>query len=165
MSTPVQIFLFASKNITLVLICFFACLVTINFLFALQTEHAADRQRLMDDQWLLQQCGQPDFYMRLKQHTDLCESVEANARRNILLHSITSALQKTQLCGFASCESIAVKMVDTLMKGGVFMLACLIVLLVAVPCMIVILYRNFVEKIAEVCPPFSNCNITKTLDA
>jgi hypothetical protein len=150
MSTPVQIVLFASKNITLVVICLFGGLIIINFLFALQTEHAAARQKLMDDQWLLEKCGQPDFYMRLKQHTDLCESVEANARRNILLHCVTSALQKTQLCGFASCESIAIKLVDTLMKGGVFMLACFIVLLIAVPCMIVVLYRNFVEKIAEV---------------
>jgi hypothetical protein len=155
MSTPVQIVLFASRNISLVLICLFGGLIMINFLFAFQTEHAAARQKLMDDQWLLEKCGQPDFYMRLKQHTDLCESVEANARRNILLYSVTGALQKTQLCGFDSCESIAVKVVDTLMKGGIFMLACLVVLLIAVPCMIVILYRNFVEKIAEVYPPFS----------
>ena len=152
MSTPVQVVLFASKNITLVFILIFGILVIINFLYALQIEHAAARQKLMDDQWLLEKCGEPDFYMRLKQHTDLCESVEANARRNILLHCVTSALQNTQLCGFASCESIAVKLVDTLMKGGVFMLACFIVLLIAVPCMIVVLYRNFVEKIAEVYP-------------
>ena len=152
MSTPVQVVLFASKNITLVFILIFGSLVIINFLYALQIEHAAARQKLMDDQWLLEKCGEPDFYMRLKQHTDLCESVEANARRNILLHCVTSALQNTQLCGFASCESIAVKLVDTLMKGGVFMLACFIVLLIAVPCMIVVLYRNFVEKIAEVYP-------------
>ena len=139
------------------MMCLLSGLIIINFLFALQTEHASARQKLLDDKWLLEQCGEPDFYMHLKQHTDLCENVEANARRNILLHSVTSALQKTKLCGFDSCETLAIKFVDTLMRGGVFMLSCLIILLVAVPCMIVILYRNFVEKIAEVCahPPLS----------
>ena len=141
MTTPVQIVLFASKNITLVFILIFGSLVIINFLYALQIEHASARQKLMDDQWLLEKCGEPDFYMRLKQHTDLCESVEANPRQNILLQCAKNALQKTQLCGFASFESIAVKLVDTLMKlvdtlmkGCVFMLACFIVLLIVVPC-------------------------------
>jgi hypothetical protein len=150
MSTHVHLLLFASRNISVVLLFPFTCLIVINFLFALQTEHAAARQKLMDDQWLLEKCGQPDFYMRLKQHTDLCESVEANARRNILLHSVTSALQKTQLCGFDSCGSIAQKVVDTLMRGGLFMLGCIIVMLITIPCMIVVLYRNFVENLAEV---------------
>ena len=153
MSTPVHLALFASSNITLVLMLLFMCLIVINFLFALQTEHAAARQKLMDDKWLLEKCGQPDFYMKLKQHTDLCQDVEANARKNILLHSVTSALQNTKLCGFDTCGSIAQRVVDTLMRGGVFMLACIIMLLIAVPLMLVVLYRNFVEKLAEVCPP------------
>ncbi|KAJ1486212.1 hypothetical protein T484DRAFT_3631186 [Baffinella frigidus] len=85
----------------------FMALLVCDFLYTLHSEHSTARQRLLDDTWLLQRCGEPDFYTRLKQHTALCEGVETNARHSILLHSSNEALRNAQLCGFDSCTNIA----------------------------------------------------------
>jgi hypothetical protein len=127
----------------------FTLLIVLNFIYTLHTELTTARQRLMDDQWLLARCGEPDFYMRLKQHTDLCEGVEANARRSILLHSFTAALSSAQLCGFDSCVNIANTVVDTLLRGGLITVSIAIAILFILPTLFIILYRRFVDNIAE----------------
>jgi ABC-type Fe3+ transport system permease subunit len=149
MNTLVRLLLMISKHITWVCMIVFTSLIVFNFVYTLHTEHATARQRLMDDQWLLARCGEPDFYMRLKQHTDLCEGVEANARRSILLHSFTAALSSAQLCGFDSCGNIAKAVVDTLLRGGLITVAIAIAILFIMPTLCIIAYRKFVDTVAE----------------
>jgi hypothetical protein len=149
MSAPIHLLLMLSKHITWVCMILFTSLIVLNFVYALHTEHTTARQRLMDDQWLLARCGEPDFYMRLKQHTDLCEGVEANARRSILLHSFTAALSTAQLCGFDSCANIAKAVVDTLLRGGIITVSIAIAILFVLPTICILMYRRFVDTIAE----------------
>jgi hypothetical protein len=87
MGTLAHLALTMARHITTLSMVFFTSLIVCNFIYVLHTEHTTARQRLLDDKWLLGKCGEPDFYMNLKQHTDLCEGVEANARRSILLHN------------------------------------------------------------------------------
>jgi hypothetical protein len=149
MSTPMHLALMVCKHITKIGMVIFTALIICNFLYVLHTEHSSARQRLMDDQWLLKQCGEPDFYIRLKQHTDLCEGVEANARRSILLHSFSAALRTAQLCGFYSCTTIAQIIVDTIFRGGIITLAMTITLLFMLPMLCMVMYRKFVDTVAE----------------
>jgi hypothetical protein len=149
MGTPAHLALTLARHITTLSMVVFTSLIVCNFIYVLHTEHTTARQRLLDDQWLLARCGEPDFYIRLKQHTDLCEGVEANARRSILLHSFTAALRSAQLCGFDSCTNIAHVMVDVILKGGVFTIAISITILFCVPVFFMVVYRRFVDSVAE----------------
>jgi hypothetical protein len=149
MTTAVGHALFVARNFGLVAGVIMLVMIVANFLLALHTEHASVRQQLRDDEWLLKRCGEPDFYLKLKQHTDLCESVERNARRNVLLHCVAHALQSTQLCGFDSCTNIAAAIVQTLLYGGAWSLATFVFALLAIPLLLNMLYRTCVNSIAE----------------
>jgi hypothetical protein len=149
MGKPVHVLVCMTRHVSIICIAVFTALVTCNFLYTLHSEHATARQRLLDDQWLLKRCGEPDFYIRLKQHTDLCEGVEANARRSILLHSFTAALRTAQLCGFDSCTNIAAAIVDTVIRGGIITFTISIVIFFTLPILLTIMYRRFVDNISE----------------
>ena len=149
MASPVHMLVTTTRHISMICIFMFAALVSCNFLYTLQSEHATARQRLMDDQWLLEKCGEPDFYIRLKQHTDLCEGVEANARRSILLHSFASALRSTQMCGFDSCTNIVAVFVDTIIRGGIITISIAIAIVFTLPILLTIMYRRFIDSVSE----------------
>jgi len=149
MGTPAHLLISLSRHATMLCIVVFTALIISNFLYVLHIEHATARQRLMDDQWLLKRCGEPDFYIRLKQHTDLCEGVEANARRSILLHSLASALHSTQLCGFDSCTNIAKEIADVIIRGGIITIATAVAILFTIPILFTVLYRRFIDSVSE----------------
>jgi hypothetical protein len=149
MGTPAHLLLSLARHATMVCMIIFTSLVVCNFLYMLHSEHASARQRLMDDQWLLKRCGEPDFYIRLKQHTDLCEGVEANARRSILLHSVSSALRSTQLCGFDSCTNIAKGIADIIIQGGIITIATAVAIIFTVPIIFTVVYRRFIDCVSE----------------
>jgi hypothetical protein len=149
MASPVHMLVVMTRHISMICIVILTSLVCCNFLYALQSEHASARQRLMDDQWLLAKCGEPDFYIRLKQHTDLCEGVEANARRSILLHSFASALRSTQLCGYDSCTNIVAMFVDVIIRGGIITIAIAIAIIFTLPILMTIMYRRFIDQVSE----------------
>jgi hypothetical protein len=45
------------------------------------------------EQYLLQRCNDPEFFSNIRQHTDLCTTVFANARQNIFLKALNKTLQ------------------------------------------------------------------------
>lgn len=141
--------LFLTRNVGAVFMLIVVLMVVANFLLVLHTEHSAVRQQLRDDAWLLKRCGEPDFYLKLKQHTDLCESVERNARRNVLLHCVTHALRSTHFCGFDSCANIAAAVVQTLLYGGMWSITAFICMLLIVPILLRYAYQMFVNTVAE----------------
>jgi hypothetical protein len=149
MGTPAHFVVTTSRYVTSVCTGVFVALILCNFLYTLHSEHSNARQRLLDDKWLLQRCGEPDFYIRLKQHTDLCEGVEANARRSILLHSFAEALRNTQLCGFDSCTNIASTFVDTIFRGGIITVAIAVAILFTVPIVLTLVYRRLIDSVSE----------------
>ena len=149
MPLAVHMLVCLTRNISMICTVILIALVSCNFMYTLHSEHATARQRLTDDQWLLKQCGDPDFFMRLKQHTDLCQDVEVNARRSILLHSFSSALRTTQLCGFDSCTNIATALVDTILRGGIITIAIAIAIIITLPVVSLHMYRRFIDNVSE----------------
>jgi uncharacterized membrane protein len=149
MSNAMQHTLFFAKNAGLLVAAVMLVLVIVNFMLAFHSEHAAVRQKLKDDTWLLARCGEPDFYLKLKQHSDLCAEVEANARRSVLLHCVKTALKQTELCGFVSCAELANNIVQTILRGGLFTVAITLAILLLVPLIFVSLWRSIVHSLAE----------------
>jgi len=47
---------------------------------ALYSRYETIQGRLESERWLVQRCRDPDFFANMHQHTDLCISVENNAR-------------------------------------------------------------------------------------
>lgn len=48
----------------------------------------------------------PEFFYNLRQHTDLCASVIANANASILLKSLNAVASNTHACGAKPCSEI-----------------------------------------------------------
>jgi hypothetical protein len=141
--------LFFARNAGTILVLVLLVLVFVNFIVSFHSEHAAVRQKLLDDKWLLEQCGKPDFYLNLKQHSDLCAEVERNARRNVLLHCIQAALKQTELCGFVSCTELAQNIMQAIVRGGIFTIAVAVGIVLCIPLLAVTLWRMLSESIAE----------------
>jgi hypothetical protein len=50
-----------------------------------QKAYVEHLQRLEDDTWLQTQCRDPEFFSRMRQHTDVCEHVRASFQQPALL--------------------------------------------------------------------------------
>jgi len=72
------------------------------------------QSKVQEEAWLLLQCGDPQFYSNLRQHTDLCETVHKNSRKSALLTALSAVAANTFLCGDQQCISIFYKLVDVL---------------------------------------------------
>jgi hypothetical protein len=48
---------------------------------------------VIGEQYLLHRCNDPVFFSNIRQHTDLCSTVFANARQNIFLKALNKTLQ------------------------------------------------------------------------
>lgn len=55
-------------------------IVSLNQLCQLHQIYQGTSARLQSEQWLLRQCGDPHFFSNMHLHTDLCFTVENNAR-------------------------------------------------------------------------------------
>ena len=56
-----------------------------------------------DEAWIRTQCADPQFYSNLKQHSDLCQSVQINFERSPLLVALNAVSETAHLCGRYSC--------------------------------------------------------------
>ena len=56
-----------------------------------------------DEAWIRAQCSDPQFYSNLKQHSDLCQSVQINFERSPLLVALNAVSETAYLCGRYSC--------------------------------------------------------------
>lgn len=84
--------------------------------------YTKELQREMDDAWLRGQCRNADFYMKMRQHTDVCAQVEANYRQSKILKAATVVVSGTYLCGSNSCVSL----VDDVTSSRGFVWICLL---------------------------------------
>jgi hypothetical protein len=56
-----------------------------------------------EEGWLRIQCGDPNFYTNMRQHTDLCASVQRNCERIPFLVGLNAVAETAHLCGRYSC--------------------------------------------------------------
>lgn len=56
-----------------------------------------------DESWLRDQCQIPEFFARMRQHTDVCITVQRNAERGPMLYALNAVADTAHLCGRQSC--------------------------------------------------------------
>ena len=63
---------------------------------------------IRDEAWIRSQCSDPQFYSNLKQHSDICQSVQINFERSPVLVALNAVSETAYLCGRYSCvENLA----------------------------------------------------------
>jgi hypothetical protein len=117
------------------------------FLFyeAYQTES----KRKEDERWLRVRCQEPEFYSNMKQHSDLCNQVEINARRSTFLTALHTVLDSTYLCGYESCLSLAGSAASWIVGAGMPFVAVVVVLLLLTPTLLYPCFRIYLDRMAD----------------
>jgi hypothetical protein len=64
------------------------CITCINQLCQFHQIFQATSARLESERWLLSQCSDPNFFSKMHLHTDLCFTVENNARVGVFMLSL-----------------------------------------------------------------------------
>jgi len=114
MSTPSMALLkiFKLVSVGVALIWAFITLVSVFYNFHIAySSHVAKKN---DERWLLKKCSDPDFFINMKQHTDLCESVSKNAQSNAILFALNHVVSNTYICGNRACFDIIAEIVSRL---------------------------------------------------
>ena len=57
-----------------------------------QKAYAQHAQRLDDDRWLHKQCSDPQFFTRMRQHADVCDTVRTSFRTPAMLAGLQACL-------------------------------------------------------------------------
>jgi len=138
-----------SRNIGVMASVVVAILMVTNFILAFHTEHNKLRQKLKDDKWLVEKCKDPEFFIKFKQHSDLCEDVERTSQKHVLLHCFVEAFQRVELCGFVSCQDLMSNIIDSMSRAGMATIIMVFCLIFFVPLLAMYLCRFFLDIIAE----------------
>jgi hypothetical protein len=80
--------------------CNFSTLLSIGMCFmwllgkvpVFQLAYSEHLQRLEDDTWLQDQCRDPQFFTRMRQHTDVCEHVRASFQQPAILVGLQACI-------------------------------------------------------------------------
>jgi hypothetical protein len=80
-------------------------------------------QKESDDAWLRSQCMEPEFYLKMRQHTDLCAQVQENHRESKILKALLAVGTATHLCGSRPCFIV----VQDFVNSRAFVWICIIV--------------------------------------
>jgi len=64
----------------------------------------ARHQQIMNNQWLFEQCKQPEFYHNMKHHATLCDDLELQSKDSVWLHALRDVLDHSSLCGPVHCD-------------------------------------------------------------
>jgi len=67
-----------------------------------------------EEAWLRLQCGDPNFYTNMRQHTDVCANVQRNFERIPFLVGLNAVADTAHLCGRYSCADTVIY----LSRGG-----------------------------------------------
>lgn len=114
MSTPAMIFASMLKLMIICLTTFWIVSFSMGRFFVFYEAYTSALRTVRDEAWIRTQCDDPQFYSNLKQHSDLCQSVQINFERSPLLVALNAVSETSHLCGRYSCTENLV----TISKGG-----------------------------------------------
>jgi hypothetical protein len=103
MSTPAMML---ASMLKLMIICFTTFWIvsfSMGRFFVFYEAYTSALRIIRDEAWIRTQCTDPQFYSNLKQHSDLCQSVQINFERSPLLVALNAVSETAHLCGRYSC--------------------------------------------------------------
>lgn len=118
-------------------------------LYALHSILGEQRARLADEAWLRRNCADPVFFSNLRGHTDVCDQVAQNARRNVWLYTLRRVTEEASLCGARPCESYAAEALAWLYGLSAWLLG----LCAAAACAALLLTVRLVHYLEVLCSP------------
>ena len=108
MSTPAMIFASMLKLMIICLTTFWIVSFSVGRFFVFYEAYTTALRLVRDEAWIREQCSDPLFYSNLKQHSDLCQSVQINFERSPVLVALNAVSETAYLCGRYSCaENLA----------------------------------------------------------
>jgi hypothetical protein len=114
MSTPAMIFASMLKLMIICLTTFWIVSFSVGRFFVFYEAYTSALRVVRDEAWIRTQCSDPQFYSNLKQHSDLCQSVQINFERSPLLVALNAVSETAYLCGRYSC----VESLTAISRGG-----------------------------------------------
>ncbi len=103
MSTPAMIFASMLKLMIICLTTFWIVSFLVGRFFVFYEAYTSALRLVRDEAWIREQCSDPLFYSNLKQHSDLCQSVQINFERSPFLVALNAVSETAYLCGRFSC--------------------------------------------------------------
>ena len=140
--SSVQFFMTLSTTIWLVALA-------VNFILLYKAESALLGETRKEDVWLLAQCQDPVFAARMQTYNDPCAAALRRMNVNVPMMSFHLTLDKLFLCGSYSCEAIIWLFVERARANMFVLLAALVCFLMLIPAVVLPIWNNFSEHIAE----------------
>jgi hypothetical protein len=103
MSTPAMMLASMLKLMIICLTTFWIVSFSMGRFFIFYEAYTSALRTVRDEAWIRTQCSDPQFYSNLKQHSDLCQSVQINFERSPLLVALNAVSETAHLCGRYSC--------------------------------------------------------------
>jgi hypothetical protein len=103
MSTPAMALGTAVRNLFFCAWFMWMTTFSVSRMYLLHEAYIEETNRRSDEQWLLKQCNNPEFYSNIRQHTDICTEVAKNAKSSLLLKALYKVASSTHICGRESC--------------------------------------------------------------
>lgn len=103
MSTPAMMLASMLKLMIICLTTFWIVSFSMGRFFVFYEAYTSALRIIRDEAWIRTQCADPQFYSNLKQHSDLCQSVQINFERSPLLVALNAVSETAHLCGRYSC--------------------------------------------------------------
>ncbi len=103
MSTPAMMLASMLKLMIICMTTFWIVSFSVGRFFVFYEAYTTALRVVRDEAWIRAQCADPQFYSNLKQHSDLCQSVQINFERSPLLVALNAVSETAHLCGRYSC--------------------------------------------------------------
>jgi hypothetical protein len=114
MSTPAMMLASMLKLMIICMTTFWIVSFSVGRFFVFYEAYTSALRLIRDEAWIRTQCSDPQFYSNLKQHSDLCQSVQINFERSPLLVALNAVSETAHLCGRYSCTENLV----SITRGG-----------------------------------------------
>ena len=117
--------------------------LTVSRVYTFHNALQGEWTKLENEKWLLQQCADSEFYFNMKEHTDLCALVVANANSNSYLNALQVVAASAHMCGTSSCMDMIHTMVQRL---GWQLVGLAMVVMLFFPNILYMFYRGSMSR-------------------
>jgi len=143
MTTPAMAFASCARIVLFSFLSIWIFTLVVSRLWSFHHALQSEFMKRKNESWLVKQCDDPEFYFRLKEHTDLCTTVTSNANSNPFLNALYSMAISTHLCGTSSCTEM---LQSLLRKLGWQVVGLLLLLALFSPNILFLIYRSSVYR-------------------
>jgi hypothetical protein len=102
-----------------------------------------------NEAWLFEQCKRDDFYHNLKQHSSLCDDVNARAQDAVLLHAVREVIENTYMFQFEFCTKLLDNVLNFCGKHVFYVSIIMAVFLIMGPALLVPHWRRCMNTISD----------------